>query len=55
VEGGKVIMGEPAMDRAKFLKIHALYLKLPEIYEKIKKLESEVEELKKLKGERENK
>jgi UDP-3-O-[3-hydroxymyristoyl] glucosamine N-acyltransferase len=46
VEGGKVIMGEPAMDRAKFLKIHALYLKLPEIYEKIKKLESEIQELK---------
>ncbi len=41
-EGGKVLMGEPAMERTKFLKTHALYLKLPEIYERLKELESKL-------------
>lgn len=42
VEGGKVIMGEPAMERARFLKVHTLYTKLPELYERIKKLEEAI-------------
>ncbi|MCS7214157.1 MAG: UDP-3-O-(3-hydroxymyristoyl)glucosamine N-acyltransferase [Candidatus Calescibacterium sp.] len=42
IEGGKVYMGEPAMERIKFLKVHSLYTKLPEIYERLKKLEEEV-------------
>lgn len=46
VEGGKVVMGEPAMERTKFLKVHTIYTKLPEIYERLKKLEKEVEDLK---------
>ncbi len=45
-EGGKILMGEPAMERGKFLRIHSLYLKLPDLYERIKKLEKEVQELK---------
>ena len=51
VESGKVVMGEPAMERPKFLKVHGLYLKLPEIWERIKKLEREIKELKKEKKE----
>ena len=45
VDSGKVVMGEPAMERPKFLKVHGLYLKLPEIWERIKKLEREIKEL----------
>jgi UDP-3-O-[3-hydroxymyristoyl] glucosamine N-acyltransferase len=46
IHGGKVIMGEPAMERTKFLKIHSLYLKLPEIFERLKSLEKEFQNLK---------
>lgn len=47
IEGGKVIMGEPAMERTKFLKVHTIYTKLPEIYERLRRLEKEFEDLKK--------
>lgn len=46
IESGKIVMGEPAMERTKFLKVHGLYLKLPEIWERIKKIEKEIESIK---------
>lgn len=42
VKGGVVIMGEPAMERTRFLKVHTLYMRLPEIYDRLKRLESMV-------------
>lgn len=45
VPSGKVMMGQPALERRKFLRINAVWMNLPELLERVRKLEKKVEEL----------
>lgn len=45
-KGGRVIMGYPAMDHAKFARSSAIFKKLPDMYFELAQLQKEVKELK---------
>ncbi|MBK9293232.1 MAG: UDP-3-O-(3-hydroxymyristoyl)glucosamine N-acyltransferase [Oligoflexia bacterium] len=47
IPSNKVVKGYPAVELKEYLKIHALYMKLPEIYKRLIGLEKSFEEIKK--------